>query len=171
MHFKGLDLNLLAALDVLLHEKNTARAGERLCLSQSAVSGALARLREYFNDELLVQAGRGFVLTPLAESLIEPVRGLLQQIEETIAAKARFDPATSTAGSGHKSRRYDAHAAGKTGGDLAAVTFTAAADCAAADDRDAAMAQASYKRTGQHLAAHDSAGNSRLHLMICSFLK
>jgi DNA-binding transcriptional LysR family regulator len=96
MHFKGLDLNLLAALDVLLHEKNTTRAGERLCLSQSAVSGALARLREYFNDELLVQAGRGFVLTPLAESLIEPVSALLQQIETTISAKARFDPATST---------------------------------------------------------------------------
>jgi DNA-binding transcriptional LysR family regulator len=96
MHFKGLDLNLLAALDVLLHEKNTTRAGERLCLSQSAVSGALARLREYFNDELLVQVGRSFVLTPLAESLIEPVSALLRQIEATIAAKARFDPAAST---------------------------------------------------------------------------
>jgi DNA-binding transcriptional LysR family regulator len=96
MHFKGLDLNLLAALDVLLHEKNTTRAGERLCLSQPAVSGALARLREYFNDELLVQVGRSFVLTPLAESLVEPVGALLQQIEATIAAKARFDPATST---------------------------------------------------------------------------
>jgi DNA-binding transcriptional LysR family regulator len=96
MHFKGLDLNLLAALDVLLHEKNTTRAGERLCLSQPAVSGALARLREYFNDELLVQVGRSFVLTPLAESLVEPVSALLRQIEATIAAKARFDPATST---------------------------------------------------------------------------
>lgn len=95
MHFKGLDLNLLAALDVLLLEKNTTRAGERLCLSQSAVSGALARLREYFNDELLVQAGRVFVLTPLAESLVEPVRAVLQQIETTIATQARFDPATS----------------------------------------------------------------------------
>lgn len=96
MHFKGLDLNLLAALDVLLDEKNTTRAGERLCLSQSAMSGALARLREYFNDDLLMQAGRGFVLTPLAESLIEPVGALLRQIEATIASKARFDPATST---------------------------------------------------------------------------
>jgi DNA-binding transcriptional LysR family regulator len=96
MHFKGLDLNLLAALDVLLHERNTTRAGERLCLSQSAMSGALGRLREYFNDELLVQAGRGFVLTPLAENLIEPVGALLRQIEATITARAGFEPATST---------------------------------------------------------------------------
>jgi DNA-binding transcriptional LysR family regulator len=96
MHFKGLDLNLLAALDVLLLEKNTTRAGERLCLSQSAVSGALARLREYFNDDLLVPAGRTLVLTPLAESLIEPVRDVLRQVETTIATKARFDAATST---------------------------------------------------------------------------
>ncbi len=96
MHFKGLDLNLLAALDVLLAEKNTTRAAERLNLSQPAVSGALARLREYFNDDLLVQAGRNLVLTPLAASLREPVSELLRQIETTISTKARFHPATST---------------------------------------------------------------------------
>lgn len=95
MHFKGLDLNLLVALDVLLLEKNTTRAGERLSLSQSAVSGALSRLREYFNDELLVQAGRVFVLTPLAESLVEPVRAVLRQVETTIATRAQFEPSTS----------------------------------------------------------------------------
>lgn len=96
MHFKGLDLNLLVALDVLLQEKNTTRAGERLCLSQPAVSGALARLREYFNDELLVQVGRNLILTPLAESLVEPVSDLLRQVETRIATRARFDPATAT---------------------------------------------------------------------------
>jgi DNA-binding transcriptional LysR family regulator len=134
-YFKGLDLNLLAALDVLLDEKNTTRAGERLCLSQSAMSGALARLREYFNDELLMQAGRGFVLTPLAESLIEPVGALLRQIEAAIASKARFDPATSAVvGNRDQSRRHDAPAAGETGGDLAAVAVAAGADRAAADD-------------------------------------
>lgn len=96
MYFKGLDLNLLVVLDALLQEKNATRTGERLGLSQSAVSGVLARLREYFNDELLVQVGRNFVLTPLAESLVQPVRALLQQVEVTIATKAVFDPATST---------------------------------------------------------------------------
>ncbi len=96
MHFKGLDLNLLVALDVLFTEKNTTRAGERLGLSQSAVSGALARLREYFNDDLLVQAGRTFVLTPRAESLVDPIREVLRQIETTIATQALFTPETST---------------------------------------------------------------------------
>lgn len=96
MYFKGLDLNLLVVLDALLQEKNATRTGERLGLSQSAVSGVLARLREYFNDDLLVQVGRHFVLTPLAESLGQPVRALLQQVEVTIATKAQFDPATST---------------------------------------------------------------------------
>jgi DNA-binding transcriptional LysR family regulator len=95
MHFKGLDLNLLVALEVLLQEKNTTRAAERLNLSQPAVSGALARLREYFDDELLVQVGRSFVLTPLAASLTEPVSELLRQIETTIGARAQFTPATS----------------------------------------------------------------------------
>ncbi len=96
MYFKGLDLNLLVVLDALLQEKNATRTGERLGLSQSAVSGVLARLREYFNDELLMQVGRHFVLTPLAESLVQSVRSLLQQVEVTIATKAQFDPATST---------------------------------------------------------------------------
>jgi LysR family transcriptional regulator, nod-box dependent transcriptional activator len=96
MHFKGLDLNLLVALDVLLQEKNTTRAAERLNLSQPAASGALSRLREYFNDDLLAQAGRQLVLTPLATSLREPVSELLRQIETTISTKARFNPATST---------------------------------------------------------------------------
>lgn len=96
MYFKGLDLNLLVVLDALLQEKNATRTGERLGLSQSAVSGVLARLREYFNDELLVQVGRHFVLTPLAESLVPPVRTLLQHVEVAIATKAQFDPATST---------------------------------------------------------------------------
>lgn len=96
MHFKGLDLNLLVVLNVLLEEKNTTRAGERLRLSQPAVSGALARLREYFNDELLTPVGRQLALTPLAQSLIEPVSEILRRIETTIGARSRFDPATAT---------------------------------------------------------------------------
>jgi DNA-binding transcriptional LysR family regulator len=48
MHFGGLDLNLLMVLDALFVEKNVTRAGQRIHLSQSATSGALSRLREYF---------------------------------------------------------------------------------------------------------------------------
>lgn len=95
MHFKGLDLNLLVALEVLMRERNTTRAGERLGLSQPAMSGALARLREYFNDPLLVPVGRQLMLTPLAQTLIEPVTDVLQRVQATIATKAQFDPVVS----------------------------------------------------------------------------
>jgi DNA-binding transcriptional LysR family regulator len=90
------DLNLLVALDALLAERNVTQAGVRLNLSQSAMSGALARLRSYFQDELLIPAGRRMVLTPLAETLVEPVRDVLLQIRQTLGTKPRFDPATAT---------------------------------------------------------------------------
>ena len=81
MHLDGLDLNLLVVLDALISEKSVTRAGERIHLSQSATSGALLRLREYFKDDLLVLVGRKMVLTPLAEELAQPLRQLLQQAE------------------------------------------------------------------------------------------
>ncbi|MEC7764071.1 MAG: LysR family transcriptional regulator [Pseudomonadota bacterium] len=95
MRFKGLDLNLLVALDVLLREKNVSRAAEHLCLSQSATSGALARLREYFGDDLLVQVGRQMVLTPRATALSGKVRTALVQIDGTIIQSPEFDPTTA----------------------------------------------------------------------------
>lgn len=94
MRFQRLDLNLLAALDVLLAEKSVSLAADRLCLSQSATSSALGRLRDYFGDELLVVKGRSMVLTARAEELIEPVRSVLEQIRSTIAIAPEFDPAT-----------------------------------------------------------------------------
>ncbi len=95
MNLKGLDLNLLVALDVLLRERSITRGGERLGLSQSAMSGALARLREYFSDPLLVPVGRSLMLTPLAEGLADPVSRILHQIQETVSTRAEFDPAQS----------------------------------------------------------------------------
>ena len=96
MDFGGLDLNLLVALDALFAEKSVSRAGERLHLSQSATSGALARLREAFHDPLLVQVGRKMTLTPLAERLVEPVREFLLQAETILNGRPAFDPTTST---------------------------------------------------------------------------
>jgi DNA-binding transcriptional LysR family regulator len=90
------DLNLLVALDALLTERNVTRAGNRLNLSQSAMSGALSRLRHYFEDELLVPVGRQMVLTPAAEGLVAPVREILLQIRGTLGSTPRFDPASST---------------------------------------------------------------------------
>jgi LysR family transcriptional regulator, nod-box dependent transcriptional activator len=95
MHLGGLDLNLLMVLDALFVEKNVTRAGERIHLSQSATSGALARLREYFKDDLLVHVGRKMVLTPLAEELAQPVRELLQHAEAVIRRTPVFSPESS----------------------------------------------------------------------------
>ena len=95
MRFQRLDLNLLVALDALLAEKSVSLAAERICLSQSATSSALARLREYFGDELLIVKGRQMILTARAESLVEPVRAVLDQIRTTIAVMPAFDPGVS----------------------------------------------------------------------------
>ncbi len=96
MHFRNLDLNLLVALDALLLERNITLAGKRVNLSQSAMSSALSRLREYFGDELLTQVGRRMICTPLAESLAEPVRRILLEIQATVAAQPSFDPVAAT---------------------------------------------------------------------------
>lgn len=95
MRFKGLDLNLLVALDALLAEKSVSAAARRVFRSQSAMSGSLAKLREHFQDELLVPVGRTLVLTALAESLVGPIQRLMEQIDQTVDVGARFDPATS----------------------------------------------------------------------------
>lgn len=95
MRLDKLDLNLLIALDALLEERGVSLAADRLNLSQSAASGALARLREYFKDDLLVLHGRSMALTPRAEKLVVPVRSVLEQIRATIMVDKPFDPLTS----------------------------------------------------------------------------
>ena len=78
------DLNLLVTLDVLLAEGSVARAALRLHLSPSAMSRALARLREATGDPLLVRAGRGLVPTPRAIELRERVGPLVQEGEAVL---------------------------------------------------------------------------------------
>lgn len=78
------DLNLLVTLDVLLSEGSVARAARRLRLSPSAMSRALARLRETTGDPLLVRAGRGLVPTPRALELREQVSDLVQQAQAVL---------------------------------------------------------------------------------------
>ncbi|WP_339504205.1 LysR family transcriptional regulator [Pseudomonas sp. RL_105y_Pfl2_101] len=78
------DLNLLVTLDVLLSEGSVARAARRLQLSPSAMSRALARLRETTGDPLLVRAGRGLVPTPRALELREQVSQLVQQAQAVL---------------------------------------------------------------------------------------
>src|ERR1043166_7533541 len=95
VNLTGLDLNLLVALDTLLAEKNVTNAGRQLNLTQPAMSGALARLRELLHDPLLVHVGQRMVLTPLGEHLVEPVRDLLLRVERTIVTRPRFHPSLS----------------------------------------------------------------------------
>lgn len=95
MRFKGLDLNLLVALDALLAEQNVSRTAERLHLSQPAVSAALGRLRLYFGDPLLVQHGKRMLPTPHALRLKPMLKALLGDIDKMVTASAHFDPATS----------------------------------------------------------------------------
>jgi DNA-binding transcriptional LysR family regulator len=91
----GIDLNLLAVLGALLEHRNVTRAGERLSLSQPTMSGALARLRQHFGDELLVRSGREYQLTPMAKGLLPDVQEALGQVERTLCLPAAFDPAAS----------------------------------------------------------------------------
>ena len=85
------DLNLLVTLDVLLAEGSVARAAQRLRLSPSAMSRALARLRATTGDPLLVRAGRGLVPTPRAIELRERVRQLVQDCEAVLRPAEKLD--------------------------------------------------------------------------------
>ncbi|WP_454195825.1 LysR family transcriptional regulator [Nocardia sp. Marseille-Q1738] len=88
------DLNLLVTLDVLLEEGSVTRAGERLALSPSAMSRALARLRRATGDPLLVRAGRELVPTPRALELRDRVHGLVRAAEEVLRPAAELNLAT-----------------------------------------------------------------------------
>ncbi|MGE8153185.1 LysR family transcriptional regulator [Pseudomonas vancouverensis] len=85
------DLNLLITLNVLLEEGSVARAAQRLRLSPSAMSRALARLRETTGDPLLVRAGRGLVPTPRALELRERVGALVQEAEAMLRPNEQLD--------------------------------------------------------------------------------
>lgn len=88
------DLNLLVTLDVLLGENSVVRAAQRLGLSASAMSRALARLREATGDPLLVRAGRGLVPTPRALELRDRVRDVVDAAEAVLRPALRLNLAT-----------------------------------------------------------------------------
>lgn len=89
------DFNLLLALDTLLSERSVTRAAERLHVTQPALSGSLLRLRQHFDDPLLLRVGREMELTPKARALIAPVRDALNAIDLALETQPVFDPASS----------------------------------------------------------------------------
>lgn len=96
MDIRASDLGLLLALDALLEECHVTRAAERLNISQPAMSAQLARLRDLFQDPLLVSSGRQMVPTPLALELQEPLHKILEQLAQLVREKTPFDLASST---------------------------------------------------------------------------
>ncbi len=92
MNIRNIDLNLLLVLKELLAEKNTVRVGEKLGLSQPAVSHALKRLRETFGDPLLVRASRGLVPTRRGLDLEPQIQDLIKNAEALFSEPKSFDP-------------------------------------------------------------------------------
>ena len=95
MKIKDTDLNLFIAFDVIYTEKNLTKSGQVLGITQPAVSNALARLRELFNDELFIRTSRGMIPTPVANQLIGDIRNALSLIQNTISVSEKFDPSTA----------------------------------------------------------------------------
>lgn len=91
----NLDLNLLRVFDAIANEGSVTVAGERIGLSQPAMSNALARLRQLFEDPLFVRTPRGMRPTPFAQQLAQPVREALRLIQGALQQHAGFDPGSS----------------------------------------------------------------------------
>jgi DNA-binding transcriptional LysR family regulator len=96
MNAADLDLNLLRVFDAILRERSVTTAGERLGLSQPAMSNALSRLRRLLSDPLFVRTPAGMAPTPFAQRLAAPVQQALDLIRTTLAQQTGFDPKTST---------------------------------------------------------------------------
>jgi len=96
MDFHGIDLNLLAAFDALMSERNVTRAAARVRVSQPAMSAALSRLRKLFGDPLFLRSAQGLLPTPRARELAEPLSQALQRIEAVLVKKPQFAPESAS---------------------------------------------------------------------------
>src|SRR5579872_306530 len=94
LHFSSLDLNLLRVFDALLEERSVTRAGDRLGLSQSAVSHSLGRLRHALGDPLFVRKSGGVEPTPRALEIGPALHAALRQLQEALSPPG-FDPSTA----------------------------------------------------------------------------
>ena len=91
-----IDLNLLKLLDVIFETRNLTRTGERLGLTQSAVSHSLKKLRDAFDDPLVIRQGNRLILTAKGESIEGPIKSWLNDFEHSILNTEDFEPLTST---------------------------------------------------------------------------
>lgn len=95
MNLSGVDLNLLWTLHVVLDTPTVAAASRRLGVTPSAVSNALARLRDLLDDPLLVRHGRGLVPTPRAEALRPVLASVFADLDHALLRDGGFDAATT----------------------------------------------------------------------------
>ncbi len=95
MRLDRIDLNLFVVFDALYRERGVTRVAQQLHLTQPAVSNALSRLRQTFDDQLFVRTPQGMQPTPVADNVIGDVRRALGLLGKSVGVNARFDPATS----------------------------------------------------------------------------
>lgn len=95
MNAESVNLNLMVALDALLSECNVTRAARRVGVAQSTMSYSLARLRDLFDDQLLVRRGGALTLTPFAEQIAGRVHAGLSELKHVLSARERFEPGRS----------------------------------------------------------------------------
>jgi DNA-binding transcriptional LysR family regulator len=92
MNLSKVDLNLFIVFDAIYTEANLTRAGQIVGITQPAVSNALSRLRETFNDPLFVRTAQGMVPTPMAQNIIGAVRNALQLLRISVQESRIFNP-------------------------------------------------------------------------------
>jgi DNA-binding transcriptional LysR family regulator len=95
MDISRVDLNLLVVFAALCEHQSVTRAGAAIGLSQPAMSAALAKVRDLFDDPLFVRTGGGMKPTARAEALAEPVRRVLESVRSEVLQETRFDPRTT----------------------------------------------------------------------------
>ncbi|MDM0084676.1 LysR family transcriptional regulator [Variovorax sp. J31P179] len=96
MNINSIDLNLFLVFQAIYSTRSVTLAGDRLGMTQSAVSNALKRMRERFNDALFVRSADGMVPTPAAERLIAPIEEGLASLAQAIDQGRTFEPETSS---------------------------------------------------------------------------
>src|ERR1700674_822742 len=92
----ALDLNLLVVFDAIMRDRSVTRAGQRLGLSQPAMSHALTRLRHILKDDLFVRSQTGMMPPPRADELATPIRIALDGLQQSLEP-VQFEPSKATA--------------------------------------------------------------------------
>ncbi|WP_010111541.1 LysR family transcriptional regulator [Acinetobacter sp. P8-3-8] len=90
--FNHIDINLYPLFIAIYEQKNISKAAQILCISQSAASHALQRLRQHLDDDLFVRAGSKMLPTPFAEQIYQPIKTALFSIQNISKQKQKFDP-------------------------------------------------------------------------------